>query len=587
MRSLRISPSARTLILCVMGVASGSLLTAAVVATGGGASSAAHQNADRAVPAQAALHDAWAAGVDGQQVLSEFVQTQDPAARTVMLSRLQSDVQEQSNAWSAYKKHALGLPGESALQQSFEASHARTAKFATELLGMAGENPALAKTLAQERDEYDKSISALDALESRIYDPAIRDHAATFVSAISDVRRTTYLTFAALALIFSAVGGWLMRGARREERSLRSNAAETSAAAQFAHFDTSLQRALDMEQTEDAVYAIIEHALKIVDADVPSELLLADSSHAHFHRMFSTDPGADAACGVITPEACPATLTGQTQFFDDSSELDTCPFLRVRSDRVWATCVPVSIAGRSTGVIHAQRPVEFPRGDTTRHLQLIGRKAGERIGMLRAFARSEIQADTDPLTGLLNRRSLEERVRRLDDAELPFVVAYADLDQFKLLNDVHGHDAGDRALRLFARVLRDSVRPNDIPTRFGGEEFVTVLPECSIEDAVTVANRVRSALCDALANGTLPPFTVSIGLAGSESGLTFRQTLDAADQALLRAKRTGRDRIVISGAEPPDDDSPAALDRLDATPLHTTVGPEVSRESARNLDPKA
>ncbi len=421
---------------------------------------------------------------------------------------------------------------------------------------MSPTDPALAKVVAQERTAYDASIAALTALESRIYEPAVKSHADSFISATTAVRRNAYLVFAALAVAFAAVGVWLLRGARREERSMRSSTARSEAAARFAHFDTSLQRALDMERTEEAVLPVLAQALTVVDPEVPCELLLADSSHSHFHRVFTTDPEADAACGVMSPEACPATITGQTQYFEDSSDLDTCPYLRGRTDRVWATCVPVSIAGRTTGVIHTQCPVTRPRGDTLRSWELIGRKAGERIGMLRAFARSEIQADTDPLTDLLNRRSLENRVRRLDDDGVPFVVAYADLDHFKLLNDVHGHDAGDRALKLFASVLRDGVRPDDIPARFGGEEFVVVLPKCSIADAIAVVERVRDNLRVDLANATLPAFTVSVGLAASEMGRTFGQTLDAADQALLGAKRAGRDRVVVDGTEASNDETP-------------------------------
>jgi diguanylate cyclase (GGDEF)-like protein len=117
---------------------------------------------------------------------------------------------------------------------------------------------------------------------------------------------------------------------------------------------------------------------------------------------------------------------------------------------------------------------------------------------------------------------------------------------------VHGHDTGDRALRLFARVLRDSVRPNDIPSRYGGEEFVAILPDCSIENAVVVIERVRTRLHAALTDGAVPPFTVSFGLAESEAGLTFGETVDAADQALLRAKSAGRDRVIIAGTESAD-----------------------------------
>ncbi len=257
--------------------------------------------------------------------------------------------------------------------------------------------------------------------------------------------------------------------------------------------------------------------------------------------------------GVGMPGDCPAVMSGQTRHFPSSSDLDTCPFLRGRDDVVWATCVPVAIAGRTTGVLHMQRAVEHPPPKTSRGWDLIGRKAGDRLGMIRAFARSETQAHTDPLTGLLNRRSLETLTRSLIDEGVPFVVAYGDLDHFKLLNDVHGHDTGDRALRLFARVLRDNVRPNDIPARYGGEEFVAVLPDCSLDNALIVVERVRSRLEAAVADGAAPPFTVSFGLATSEPGLTFSETVDAADQALLLAKREGRDRVVIAGAERADD----------------------------------
>ena len=130
---------------------------------------------------------------------------------------------------------------------------------------------------------------------------------------------------------------------------------------------------------------------------------------------------------------------------------------------------------------------------------------------------------------------------------MPFVVAYADLDHFKDLNDLHGHDTGDRALRLFARVLRDCVRPLDIPARYGGEEFVVLLPDCAIIDAQVVAERLRSRLSEVLAGGSVPPFTVSVGLAAAEAGEAMTEVIDRADAALLDAKRLGRNRVVASG----------------------------------------
>ena len=452
-----------------------------------------------------------------------LAQTQDPVARAAALTGAQAASQAQSAAWTVYLQHALDRPGERALQRAYETAAARSVKLAASVLGMSPTAPAYATTLAAERREAANLSAALTTLESRTYDPILRAHAAAVVSGINDTHDAVYLSFAAVALVFSILSVWLMRSAHRDDRRMLADAIAMKAEAQYTRLETSLQRALEMEETEEAAYGIIAQAATIVDADTPAELLLADSSQAHFRQVFSTAPGADVACRVGAPAACPATKSGQTQRFENSSNLDTCPYLRGRADAVWALCVPVSIAGSVTGVLHVQRPAESPPTDIGRGWELIARKAGERIGMLRAFARSETQAHTDPLTGLLNRRSLEARTRDLTDEGLPFVVAYGDLDQFKLLNDVHGHDTGDRALRLFARVLRDSVRPNDIPARYGGEEFVAVLPDCSLDNAVVVIERVRARLGAELAEGTVPPVHRQLWTRGVRVGTHVRR----------------------------------------------------------------
>ena len=127
------------------------------------------------------------------------------------------------------------------------------------------------------------------------------------------------------------------------------------------------------------------------------------------------------------------------------------------------------------------------------------------------------------LTGLFNRRSLEQKAIDVLSHSGDFVVAFADLDQFKMLNDEFGHEAGDRALRLFGRVMRDSVRPADFPSRYGGEEFVVLLPDCTLADARVVANRLIDRLAVAIAASTLPKFTVSIGLAAWHSAGDVRR----------------------------------------------------------------
>jgi diguanylate cyclase (GGDEF)-like protein len=166
--------------------------------------------------------------------------------------------------------------------------------------------------------------------------------------------------------------------------------------------------------------------------------------------------------------------------------------------------------------------------------------------MLRAFEKSEIQARTDPLTGLWNRRSLENRVRDLRREGTSYALAYGDLDHFKELNDTHGHEAGDQALRLFSRVLRDSIRPTDFSARYGGEEFVVVLPECSPALAVQVLDRLRERLALTLASARVPAFTVSFGVAASIDGETFDEVVAVADGALLAAKGAGRNQTLLA-----------------------------------------
>ena len=171
---------------------------------------------------------------------------------------------------------------------------------------------------------------------------------------------------------------------------------------------------------------------------------------------------------------------------------------------------------------------------------------------MRAFSRSEVQASTDPLTGLPNRRSLEDSVRQLGLADTRYCLAFADLDHFKTVNDVHGHGAGDQALRVFAQVLRDGLRPGDLSGRYGGEEFVVVLPNCGETQAVRVLERIREQLAVTLVEAGSPLFTVSFGLACSETGQRFESMVSIADAALLEAKALGRNRVVVAGRKAPD-----------------------------------
>lgn len=165
----------------------------------------------------------------------------------------------------------------------------------------------------------------------------------------------------------------------------------------------------------------------------------------------------------------------------------------------------------------------------------------ERIGRL------DRDAQTDPLTGLGNRRSLELSLSLLEAEGRAFAAIVLDIDHFKRVNDSHGHEVGDQALRQLAELMRRCCREGDLLCRTGGEEFLMMLPGASLEVAAVVAERLRVTVQDT----PLEPVgavTISLGVArwDGEAGSEPVETLSRADRALYRAKQEGRNRVVIA-----------------------------------------
>jgi diguanylate cyclase (GGDEF)-like protein len=202
--------------------------------------------------------------------------------------------------------------------------------------------------------------------------------------------------------------------------------------------------------------------------------------------------------------------------------------------------------GRTIGVMHATRPLDapFPASQLC-DLETLAKLAGARIGLLRVMSETQLQAATDGLTGLLNRRSFEQKVASLLRRGPAVSLAIADLDHFKEVNDTHGHATGDRALVFFAELLRSSSRSEDIVGRHGGDEFVIALPACSAPNAQRFLDALRSRLDAAITVAGLPRFTASFGVVEAIDKEDVPTLISRADAALFAAKRDGRDRVVV------------------------------------------
>ncbi len=154
---------------------------------------------------------------------------------------------------------------------------------------------------------------------------------------------------------------------------------------------------------------------------------------------------------------------------------------------------------------------------------------------------------TDPLTGVNNRRALEEMLSGLftmrSRYELPFSVALIDVDGFRKVNEEEGHARGDRVLQSLARLLSDSLRETDFVARYGGEEFAVVMPQTPLDGACRNSERLRRLIQDRV------KLTVSIGVAAAEDGENPQVLLGHADQALQAAKQSGRNTVCSHDGE--------------------------------------
>jgi diguanylate cyclase (GGDEF)-like protein len=225
-------------------------------------------------------------------------------------------------------------------------------------------------------------------------------------------------------------------------------------------------------------------------------------------------------------------------------------------------CLPLTVQGEMLGVITLIDNV-IQTGEHPPGLKQLAVTFGEtiKLSLSNLKLRDELrqQAIQDPLTGLYNRRYLNETLpRELNRAQrinAPLCVVMLDLDGFKQFNDSFGHGPGDLLLRDFANVLREHLRKSDISCRYGGDEFVLIMPDSSIGDTKQRVEQIREFLKELQqaqhAGKDLRVITLSAGIASMpEHGMIEGELLKAADEAMYAAKQAGRDRIIVYQAPP-------------------------------------
>jgi diguanylate cyclase (GGDEF)-like protein/PAS domain S-box-containing protein len=233
-------------------------------------------------------------------------------------------------------------------------------------------------------------------------------------------------------------------------------------------------------------------------------------------------------------------------------------------------CIPILAQGKALGILHFQATDEVPvLADSALSLKTtFAGQVGLAVANIRLREALRTQSIKDPLTGLYNRRymteMLEREIRRAARAEQSLGLLVLDLDHFKAFNDTYGHDAGDAVLRETASFLTKSIRAEDVVCRFGGEEFVVILPTANLDAAHARAESIRSRLHEltVLHQGqSLGMITVSIGVAAFPvHGTSPQKLLDAADAALYCAKKEGRDRVVNAIVVPTIDARPVPVE---------------------------
>ena len=370
---------------------------------------------------------------------------------------------------------------------------------------------------------------------------------------------TPYQQLIAFALIFWLVTLATTSFSAVNERELRRRRYDVEALALMA---------ADLEATTDSI-AVAETLLDhITDAFTFPRALVLGSRASDLSLMAyrgperklgsQNRPGANSV--IVKSQQTRKTML-VTQLDPESDRWLTALLPNAKNIVV----VPLFAEGAALGVLVIEHGMKSGSRMERRVISMVERFASHAALALRsAWLLEQVQqmAATDGLTGINNRRTFEQVLQRDVNKAIrngeQMSLLIIDIDHFKKLNDTHGHQAGDEALREVAQLVAGNCREFDTAARYGGEEFCLILPSCASIEALAIAERLRQKVADST---TVVPLTVSGGVATLPSNaLDAQSLLKAADEALYESKRSGRNKVTWSRKRPDQSESTKSLE---------------------------
>jgi diguanylate cyclase (GGDEF)-like protein len=375
-----------------------------------------------------------------------------------------------------------------------------------------------------------------------------------------DAHRRSVERAVALVTILSglcALTGLLLGRRLRRRDQLRQEAEEAYHRSQREFAET-----LQITESELEAHALVKRHL---ERTLPGSNVVVLNRNNSQNRLEATTPVAedsDFAGKLVdsSPSECLAVRLGRP--YAHAPEHQPLLACSLCGDFGRSTCVPSLVGGEVIGSVHVEHPDELGAADRDRIVESVS-QAAPVLANLRNLAVAEIRAATDALTGLPNARALRDNLNRMvahaTRSEKPLVAILCDLDHFKQINDVHGHDKGDEALASAANVLQSGIRESDIAGRYGGEEFLLLLPDTDLAGGVVAAEKLRDELMRATIPGLTQVVTASFGVACYPKDAFDPDALvRVADRALYAAKARGRNCVVSSAELFADEPLPAA-----------------------------